>query len=719
MKDSSPTISTNKIEFDNPSSCWEEALPIGNGRLGAMIYGTVPTEVLQLNDDSIWYGGPRDRINPSALEKLPEIRDAINRGDLKTAEDLCSFALSGIPESQRHYEMLGNLYLHMSGIPSDSRITNYKRELDFKTAVATTSYDLNGISYRREVFSSNPKGAIFIRITSSEPSSVSLHTALARGPVTWDLRSFDEQIFRHPNYTDFADTCVNIDGNKTIMTGACGGKDAVEFACGIKVNVIDGTIQSIGNNLVISNASEVILALTSATSFYEKDTNLSECVIKCLDSLNLDTWNELISEHITDYQELYNRVELTLPESEEDIVRLFNFGRYLMISGSRPGSQPLNLQGIWNKDINPMWGSKYTININAQMNYWPAEICNLSECHEPLFDLIERMRVPGHEAASRMYGCRGFMAHHNTDIWGDCAPQDVCLSSTYWVMGAAWLCLHIWDHYEFTGDIDFLEKKYPVMLEAAEFLIDYLTEDGKYLVTNPTLSPENEYVLPNGSHGVLCKGATMDNQIIRELFTSCIKASEALELSNNTILEIRAILPRIAPTRINSNGTIQEWNEDYEEVDPGHRHISHLFGLYPGHEINTDTPDLMTAASATISRRLKNGGAHTGWSRAWIINMYARLGDGDEALKHIRLLIENSLLPNLFDNHPPFQIDGNFGVVSGIAEMLIQSTSNGFTMLPALPKSWSYGSIKGLKMRGNRTIDITWKDGKVTEYRVY
>lgn len=708
---------TNIMSSDKPSSTWEEAFPIGNGRLGAMIYGTVPTEVIQLNDDSIWYGGPRDRINPSALSALPEIRKAINNGDIRKAQDLCALALSGLPESQRHYEILGNLYLH-TNLAND--FSNYTRTLDFSTGVVTTSFTADGVKYTRDVFASNPKGCIFIRFTSDKPSSISLHTALARGPITWDLSSYDKQVFRHPNYSDFTDTIENIGSQKTIMCGSCGGKGAVEFACGIKVFCDEEHMKSVGNSIVITNADEVIIAITSATSFYEDD-DLKDIISKKLDTLDSLNFGEILEEHVRDFQSLYNRVELTLPDTESDIVRLFNFGRYLMISGSRKGCQPLNLQGIWNKDLNPMWGSKYTININAQMNYWPAEVCNLSECHEPLFDLIERMRPNGREAASRMYGCKGFMAHHNTDIWGDCAPQDVCLSSTYWVLGAAWLCIHLWDHYDFTRDEKFLREKYPTMLEAAEFVLDYLKEDpsdNHYLVTNPTLSPENEYILPNGNHGVICKGATMDNQIIRELFGACIKASDVLDEPNNVIIRIKAALPRIAPTKIGSDGTIQEWNEDYKEVDPGHRHISHLFGLYPGHEITPDTPKLFDAASRTIAKRLNNGGAHTGWSRAWIINMYARLLDGDEALRHIRLLIEKSLLPNLFDNHPPFQIDGNFGVTSGIAEMLIQGDKDSYKLLPALPTAWHSGSVRGLKIRGNKTVDIEWENHKVVRYNI-
>ena len=737
------TSKTTSITFSKPAENWDEALPIGNGRLGAMIYGTVGTEVFQLNDDSVWYGGPRDRINPSALENLPEIRRLINEGQISAAENLCALALTGLPESQRHYEPLANLYIIDD---FKNTIVDYHRALDMTRAVVTSTYKTSCncepgsvattgtacasgeattgstavAAITREAFSSNPKSAIIIRLTSSE-RTLNFHTALGRGNITWDLRSTEEQVYRHPAYADFCDRVYNI-GNTTILTGLPGGEGAIRFACGIRVIYTDGTLKSIGNSLVIKDASEVVIAVTSATSFYEQNEDLESVITNRLKALDNISYEELLNEHVTDHANLFNRVSLTLPESEDDIVRLFNFGRYLMIAGSREGSQPLNLQGIWNKDLNPMWGSKYTININAQMNYWPAEICNLSECHSPLFELIERMRPNGREVARKMYGCGGFMAHHNTDIWGDCAPQDMCLSSTYWVMGAAWLSLHLWTHYEYTLDTDFLQTKFPTMLEAAEFILDYLTEDGDHLVTNPTLSPENEYILPNGNRGVICKGATMDNQIIRELFGACLKAANILKIENATLDRISLALPRIAPTAIGADGTIKEWNEDYPSTDPGHRHISHLFGLYPGNEINETTPQLKSAAFKTIEKRLSNGGAHTGWSRAWIINLYARLRDGNEAHQHIRLLISKSLLPNLFDNHPPFQIDGNFGVTSGIAEMLVQNDSAGaddFTLLPALPDAWDHGEVKGLRLKGNRTVDITWKDHKVTDFRVY
>lgn len=724
-----------KIEFDAPASRWEEALPIGNGKMGGMVFGTVATERIQLNEDSVWYGGKQDRINPSAKEKLPEIRELIMAGKIRDAQELCAFALSGTPDQQRHYEPLGNLYIEFMGKDYElgSDIQDYHRELDIERAVVTTQYIKGGVNYKREVIATYPRNAIIIHLTSDRPGMISFNPQLSRGCEPWDLSPYETQGLRRPNYTGFCDRISALDNNIQVMEATAGGTGGVKMAAAMKIINLGGNINKIGSSLLVNNADEVLIIITADTTFREEDP--LESAVKRAESVagtdrqdeTVDSksdvtalWEKLLAEHENDYKELFDRVKLEI-EGQKEIERFFQFGRYLLIASSRPGSLPANLQGIWNKDFNPAWGSKYTININTEMNYWPAMVCNLTECQEPLIDMIERMRENGSKTAEEMYDCRGFMAHHNTDIWCDCAPQDVCLSSTYWVMGAAWLCLHIWEQYQFTLDTDFLGEHFETMCEAARFVADYLIKDGEYLVTCPTLSPENEYILENGEHGFVCKGATMDNMIIMELFNACIKAVEILYAdatltSEHKVLiaELQSVLGKIAPIRIGKFGQIMEWNEDYEEAEPGHRHISQLFGLYPGNTINDSDPELMEAAYKTIERRLSFGGGHSGWSRAWIINMLARLKKGDEALENIKTLISKQTLPNLFDDHPPFQIDGNFGCSAGIAEMLVQSVNGEIKLLPALPKEWKKGKVEGLLLRGGKILKtLEWEDGKV------
>jgi alpha-L-fucosidase 2 len=750
--------------YRQPAPIWDHALPIGNGRLGAMVFGganagtnngdlqdgaknaplmdgsqtLAEDEHIQLNESSLWQGSRTDRLNPKAHAAFPKIRRLLldskgtDGAKIAEAEKLAEESMIAIPKGMPGYSTLGDLYLRTS---QKGPLKDYRRQLDLQTGVVRVMYTMAGVHYAREIFASVPQQVIVVHLSSDGKGSLNFHASMDR-PADFSVRTRD--------------------GNTLVLREGPAHTGQIHFAGEATILAIGGTVRAEGSEIAVSNADTVTILIAAATDFkggpFNSGSPEEQCERVLRDTVKQSASSLLAAQEAV-YQPIYRRMSFHLDvvdtrvrslPTDERVKRVsagaddlslqqlyFEFARYLLIASSSPDGLPANLQGIWASGINNPWGSKWTININTEMNYWLAEPAGLSEATLPLINLIDMVRNPvngtGTQVARTYYGARGFVIHHNTDLWGDAEPIDG-YQYGIWPVGGAWLALIAWDHYAFTQDRTFLQSRaWPILHDASQFFLDYLVSDGNgHLVTGPSLSPENKYVLADGTTHSLTTGPTMDIEIVRELFTRTLDSGHVLDEDAAFLKQVEDARSKLPPFSVGKLGQLQEWQQDYKESAPGHRHISHLWALFPGTQISmTGTPDLAKAARTSLERRLANGGGQTGWSRAWVVNYWDHLHDGKQAYDSLQVLFRQSTFPNLMDTHPPgvFQIDGNLGAANGMLEALLQSrwqaSASEIELLPALPEQWEGGEVKAVRVRGGTIVDMRWRDGKITSLQLH